>query len=296
MTTSAELTGDDRAALELSAPLARRLAAARCRVDPETGRSCAWYHGLWQYLRLFELVETPRYHAAFFREALAALPERRDPAILVSGAADYSMAAHVVAGCRELGRAPKVTVLDRCETPLQLNRWYAERAGIAIETRCLDVLACEESGQFDGIFTHAFLGRFPPAQRAVLFTKWRQLLRPGGAVATVTPVRPGDEQVAGFDARGAEALRETVRGIATAWRGALDVAPATLADEAWRYAQMHRVHPVRSAGELHELLEAAGLRVARLEHVASLASMLGVPRGPTIVGSAAYLRIVAVLP
>src|SRR5690606_34048480 len=53
-----------------SAPVARELAARLCRVDPGSGESCAWYHGLWQFLRLMKLVTTPEHHADFYREAL----------------------------------------------------------------------------------------------------------------------------------------------------------------------------------------------------------------------------------
>ena len=62
--------------LALSAPLAWRLAAALCRPDPTTGEPCAWYHGLWQYLRLMRLVDPLSNHAAFFREAFATLSGR----------------------------------------------------------------------------------------------------------------------------------------------------------------------------------------------------------------------------
>ena len=62
------------AALALSAPLALERAPGLCRVDPQSGESCAWNHGLWQILRLLGLVLTPAHHAAFFRAALQALP------------------------------------------------------------------------------------------------------------------------------------------------------------------------------------------------------------------------------
>ena len=42
-----------------SAPLARQMAPRLCRRDSATGESCAWIHGLWQYLRLLGLASTP---------------------------------------------------------------------------------------------------------------------------------------------------------------------------------------------------------------------------------------------
>src|SRR5262245_36311726 len=100
--------------LELSAPLARRLAPQLCHKDPASGESCAWQHGLWQYLRILGMNHSPRAHAAFLLEALAATA-RPGMRVLVSGAADYSMLAHVLAATR----AAEVTVLDVCETPLE---------------------------------------------------------------------------------------------------------------------------------------------------------------------------------
>ena len=80
--------------LELSAPLAWRLAPTLCRKDPATGEDCAWSHGFWQYLRLLGLAGDPGNHADFFHEAFteagrggAALR------ILVCGTADYAMLA-----------------------------------------------------------------------------------------------------------------------------------------------------------------------------------------------------------
>ena len=49
--------------------------------------------------------------------------------VLISGAADYSILAYVLWACRENGLDAEVTVLDRCDTPLLLNTWYAEQGG-----------------------------------------------------------------------------------------------------------------------------------------------------------------------
>ncbi len=283
-----------REPLELSAPIARRLASALCRRDPATGESCAWYHGLWQFLRLMRLVDPLERHAEFFATALEpAAGGRGAPRVLISGTADYAMLAHVLAASRGRGAVPSVTVLDRCETPLELNRWYAARVASPVETVCCDILDFAAPG-FDAICTHAFLGRFAPRQRPGLLERWRLLLRPGGRVVTVTPVRAGDAAVAvGFSPRDAALLREAVQRGAEALEPALSADAHDLVRDADAYAARHRVYRVRSHEELIGLFEQSGFRVVHHSRVLPAAAD-GAIHGPTMTGSAEYARIVAV--
>jgi SAM-dependent methyltransferase len=264
--------------LERSAPLARAIAAETCR-------GCAWYHGLWQYLRLLGAIEPMARHAAFFEDALARLAGA--PRILVCGAADYWMLARVRAAFRGRTSRPLVTVSDLCETPLELNRWYARHAGVRVRTRRCDVFDFHAPGRFDAICTHALFGRFPPERRPALVARWRSLLRPGGVVVTVTPVRPGDTRVpVAFEAERADAFAAAVR--AAAEKRAVD-APA-LAEAARAYAGRMKVHRVRSDGELRALFGGGGFRIEELSRAP--AGGLRTAAGPTAAG-AAYARIVA---
>jgi SAM-dependent methyltransferase len=277
-----------------SAPLARDVAVRLCRRDPETGESCSWYHGLWQYLRLLRLVATPEHHADFYRDALATVANASSaPRLLIAGTADYSMLAHVLALCNELQLEPDLTVTDLCETPLWLNRWYADRAGRPISAHRCDILQYPQAPPFDAVCTHSFLGRFPPAERVRLVEKWHQLLRPGGRVITVKRIRPGAGAApTGFTEDQALAFQDKVLAAATALRGTLGVDPARLADEAGVYASRNRTWPIQSREEIRELFERAGFEVNRLTcaPVASTSSRAG---GPTMLGGAEYAQIVA---
>jgi SAM-dependent methyltransferase len=292
------MTNEPDEPLGLSAPLAWRLAAELCREDPATGERCTSYHGLWQVLRIMKLIEPVQSHAPFFHRAVAAVQgDRRAPRILVSGAADYSMLAHVLAAFRSRGVEPAVTVLDLCETPLALNRWYAERAAFRLETTRDDVLDYRADGPFDAICTHAFLGRFSPEQRLTLLAKWRSLLRPGGAVITVTPVRPGSSgELVGFAPEQVRMLRETVLRAAEGLRETLQIEPLDLARAAEVYAGRHRVYPVRSHEALRELFERSGFRVDHFSRTAPSTGASHDVRGPTIFGSAEYACIAATRP
>jgi SAM-dependent methyltransferase len=285
-----------REPLELSAPLARRLAPQLCRKDPATGDSCSWCHGIWQYLRLMGLASTPEQHADFYRRAFESVTGGSGaPRVLVSGAADYSMLAQVLASYRERALEPVVTVVDACDTPLFLNRWYAERESASVEcTRC-DMLEYAAGAPFDAVCTHSFLVQFSPEQRIRLLEKWRQLLRPGGAVITVTRVRAaaGTERV-GFSPRQAQSFRATVLRQAEAMRALLQVDPAELAREAEIYMNGQRPWPVRSREEIQQLFERCGFRVDELSDAPHAASTGQQPDGPAVAGSGERVQIIAI--
>jgi len=282
-----DASSHERTLLELSAPLAHRLALRRCA-------GCGWYHGIWQYLRLLGFIDPTARHAAFFRRALRGVGGGRAPRVLVCGAADYSMCVQVLDACRTQGVEPAVQVIDLCSTPLALNRWYAARVDAKIATRQVDVLAYRAARPFDAICTHALLGRFAPATRPALMKKWRDLLRPGGVVATVTPVRPGSPRtLVRFSRSQATSFGTAVRD-ATAARGGLPgIDPDTLSNAATKYAQKHGVHRVQSLEALRSLFEEAGFRVGHLSLVPPVRGMRRGPSGPTVAGTATYARIIA---
>lgn len=177
--------------LNLSAPLARRMAEGLCQKDPDSGEDCSWYHGLWQDLRLIGLAASPEHQAEFYLSAFGKLGQRHSrPRVLISGAADYSILAHVLWACRDNGFEPDITVLDRCPTPLHFNAWYAERCDCEVQTMRGNILDFSPAESFDAICSHSFIGQFAPGLRPVLVQKWHALLRPGGTVIAVNRVRP----------------------------------------------------------------------------------------------------------
>ena len=181
--------------LAAGAALAWQLAPQLCDTDPATGDGCAGMHGVWLCLRRLGLLGTIEARRDFYLEALQATAgvDGRPPRVLISGAADYAMLEFVLAAFRARGLVPDVTVTDVCETPLALNRWYAERAGCAIETVRGDILDLAPGAPYDVVCTDYFLGWIAPEHRAALVAKWRALLRPGGTVITANGLRPADD-------------------------------------------------------------------------------------------------------
>jgi SAM-dependent methyltransferase len=253
--------------LELSAPIASRVAPALCRSDPVSGEDCSWLHGFWQYLRLIGLAATPERHAGFYVSAFGRVAdENKAPRVLVSGAADYSMFAHVLAAFRARGIEPDVTVIDKCDTPIYLNRWYAERMSCTITTHRRTVLEFSASPGFDLICTHSFFGQFSREQRPGLIAAWRRLLRPGGVVVTANPLRPsGPEEPNRFTPDQADALRAVVRSQLERLRNLAGADPEEIMRQAEQYLKARYGFPVRSGDEIRELFEGAGFKVDHLD-------------------------------
>lgn len=283
-----------REPLELSAPLARRLAPQLCRKDPANEENCSWYHGFWQYLRLMGLAVTPAHHADFYRRAFQPVTGAGTPRVLVSGTTDYSMLAHVLAIYRERGIEPAVTVVDACATPLALNRWYAKRVAASVECSRSEILDYAAETPFDAVCADCFLVQFSPDQRIRLLTKWRQLLRPGGTVITVTRVRAtaGAGRV-GFSPEQAQAFRATVLGKAASLPALPHADPAEMAHAADIYTNRLRTWPIRSREEIRQLFEACGFSVDEMSDVPPGAATGRQPDGPAVPGSGERVQIIA---
>ena len=281
-----------------SARTAYRVAQRLCRKDSASGNDCSWYHGLWQYLRLFNLVATPAQNAGFFLDALGTLArEGRYRRVLVSGTADYSMPAHVLWAYRMENAVVDVTVVDLCETPLFLSRWYAERVSATVKTHAGDILDYECAKPFDVICTHGFLRRFAPEGRKSLVAKWRGLLRPGGKVVTTKRIVPPLAQGTVRFRRGqVEAFRNATLREAQKWRDFLDADLEELGRQAELFAERKarsRIPGLGSAREIAELFEGGGFAIDRLESVDVPLKASQITRGREASKSAEHAQVVA---
>jgi SAM-dependent methyltransferase len=276
-----------------SAPLARIIASAVCRPVGAGDSDCSSYHGLIQYVRLLGLVGTPERNGHFYRECFQAVARQGGRRVLVSGAADYNMLAHVLAAYDGIGKRPRVTVLDRCATPLFMSRWYADVRGVGIRTEQADIGGFADAEPYDLICTDSLLTVLDPEQKRRAAAAWARLLAPAGRVITTAriapdspdgPVRLAPDRVKAF----AEDVREQARRRA----GLLDVDPEVLAEEARSYGAGVTVYPFRSTEELVAVFNEASLEVERLD-VADVGGR--VPReraGPGGHAPARYARVV----
>ena len=252
--------------LAVSAPLAEDAAATHCGAGAPSERNCRWYHGTLQYFRLLDLVAAPATHGAFFAQAIQNLDNPSDyRRVLVSGAADYSMAAQMIWGFRDAGVEARLTVTDQCRTPLLLNEWYAGQVGAQVTTAVSDILDFVVAETFDLIGTHCFLGYFDLENRHRLIEVWQRLLRPGGVVFTVNPVRPtaGTAEV-GFSAAQAKQFLDRLACHAAQNPDRVEVEADRLRQWGIAYTEYFRSYPVHSREEILELFESHGFKILSL--------------------------------
>ena len=214
------------------------------------------------------VVASPQRNGGFYRRALCAAAERGDRRVLISGAADYSMLAHVLAAFDEAGAIPEVEVSDRCPTPLLLSRWYASSRSRAIHTRVVDAVDYEASAPFDIVITDSLLTLLSPEMRERVVARWSSALVPGGRV--ITSLRIAPEAVHAPERPTDQLLEEFVGWVLHEARRRTDLVhldlPA-LEAAARRYAQSVPTWPMHSLGELERLFDGAGMELEDLELV-----------------------------
>jgi SAM-dependent methyltransferase len=277
-----------------SAPFARALAQEVCQPVGVGMPDCAPYHGWVQYMRLLDMVRSPQHRGQFFHSSLGAAARSGKQRVLVAGAADYSMLAHVLAAYKREGRTPEVTVIDRCPTPLRLSQWYAELVSAAVRVEVADVCAFRSEEPFDAICTDALLVMLPAEAKRSALAHLAGALRPGGRLITTLRIEAGatggaeevpEEAVAAF-AQGA-------RRAATRRAGLVDVDPDLVERQAQRYMSGIRVYPAGSREELIELFEGADLRLEQLDVSEHGGPVSGLGGGPGVNRTATYARVVA---
>ena len=228
-----------------TAPLMNTLAGAVCNGSYLDEEDCSWYHGIWQYLRIFDMVSTPTWHPDLYIPALQKLAgEVTDAKVLISGTADYSTLAHVLWAFDSKGKEVKTTIVDLCQTPLILCQWYARHHNHKITAVQGDIMTFADE-PFDAIVTDAFLTRFDSDERPKIIRKWWELLKDGGRVITTARIRP--EGIAGNGIRGSEEqaynFATRARELAEKWKDFIDLSPEQIFDSARVYARKMVSHP-----------------------------------------------------
>jgi hypothetical protein len=286
--------------LAISAPLAWQQAQKMCRKDPADDTSCLWNHGLWQFLRLMKLAGTAANRSSFYQRTIGAFTEKNPAAhILISGTADYAMLAQIALAAQRTGASPTVTVVDICETPLHLNRWYAERSNvkrsnIKINTVRSDMLEFNASPSFDMVCTDSFLGRFPQALWPQVAARWHALLRPGGRLLTASQLRPasGPERLV-FDESQIIAFRNKVLDGARERGLPAGFSPEDLFEAVTQYCRHQSNYPLRSEQRLGSLLADAGFNIDELSTVISASIGYKGLGAPTVSSGGKFLCVVA---
>lgn len=172
------------------AGLARQWARSRCHSNADGGHDCSWYHGAWPTLRLIGTISGAKGDESFLQSAFTRQIRTQDQdRILITAAADHAILEQVLIAYRKAGAVPRVTVIDQCDTALDINRWYAEQHGVEIKTERADILGYKCQEPFDLVTTHLILSFIPHSMRSSLLGNWRSLLKTDGHLVTAQAVR-----------------------------------------------------------------------------------------------------------
>lgn len=169
--------------------------------------SCRDYHWAWPALRLAGIVFEPEINGKFYRTELKKILARQPTAsILISGTADYAMLETIYPVVKD--SKARITVIDFCDTPLKICKWYADKMNMPIDVKAADIFDHNlPPNIFDVIVTDSFYNQFPHEQRPALFASWANLLCSGGSIITAS--------AAGYDQIDARQIELTAMACAT---------------------------------------------------------------------------------
>ena len=136
--------------------------------------------------------------------------------IVVAGSADtrlLSTCAHAAfVNAREAFSRVQFTVLDRCRTPLEICRVYAEQHGLPLTIDAVDLTETNNSYPADILFQHSLFRFLPRDRHVATLKKFRDWLKPGGRMIFSTSVKPprSTDRLAAFRSRSFGRLTEKV--------------------------------------------------------------------------------------
>jgi len=246
--------------LVASADLIHEVAQVLCTSNHVDPHGCSWYHSAWQYMRILDLVSTPSWHSAFYeRELQNCFMERPNATVLISGTADYSVLAFVIAAARAVDAHPAVHVIDLCDTPLFACLWYAKRTGIRIYTARESIfnISTLSPDSVDVVCTDAFLTRFPPAEARNVVTHWARLLRSGGHVVTTIRCHSKAQSLRNEE-HAVQQFRVRAQDRARGWSPFLKRTPIEIAELAETYARKMKSNDLSETDDETTLLTSFG--------------------------------------
>lgn len=237
----------------------RAAADSLCDRGESSREPCHAYHRAQLYLRMIGARRGILGDAPFMMDAFRSAAREGASRVLISGTAEYGIMAVLLHAYELEDVTPSVTVIDLCETPLAVCRWYAERKGIEIETAACDILKFEADAPFDVVASHFFVGRFRPDDRVTVARRWYDSLGPKGLAITAQRIHPDipggiqtyePDEIARCVKRVLQAAKDFEEGLA--------VAPEAIASDIEDYLASTRRSRIGTPEEMWEPFERAG--------------------------------------
>ncbi len=252
-----------------SADMLYEVASLCCSHDHVNETSCQWYHSIWQYLRLLNMVSTPSWHHDFYlKQLLSNTPDGESAKVLISGTADYSMLAYVMNAAKRKNVNAEITVVDLCETPLFACRWYANKLGQKVNALRTNIFDLNAKDEFSMICADAFLTRFKGEQLSQVLNKWYEMLKFGGIAVTtirvhdekhVCPDIPLEDAVQKFKAKAIE--RSAV------WERHINLTADEMGEKAEYYARTMVSNHLGTKEHIIETIKKCGFKLNYIEDV-----------------------------
>ena len=255
--------------LMFSADMMSEVALVLCTHDHMNMDSCYWYHSVWQYLRLMNMVSTPSWHHDFYtKQLIDSIMLFEQPNILISGAADYSSLSYAIRAVKTIGAKAYFSVLDLCETPLFACKWYAKREKVAIKTICASIFDLNVQNEYDVICTDAFLTRFSKRDMNKIISIWYKALSENGSVVTTVrihdenhkcPLIPNDEDIRLFRHKAFERSK--------IWGNTINYSQEQISIMAEKYARKMKSNSIGNKDDIIQVFKRNGFEIAHLEDV-----------------------------
>ena len=185
-----------------SEPL-RELAAEAYEISGRLCGACGDLHALWPYIRLSRASTGVEAQESKLQAELRGCFARGLRDVLIAGSQDAGLLALVAhAKMRAGAEHPSgITVLDICETPLELCRRLAGRWSLPIETIREDLAELSTARRFDLVLVHGTLHFMAADRRLEALRGIASALRPGGRLVllfnTSRTVTADSDQTAG---------------------------------------------------------------------------------------------------
>lgn len=222
---------------------------------------CVNFHALWPYLRISRFASATESGRVALEQLLIGLFEQGHRKIMLAGAADTGVPALVARAAA--GHSIDMMVLDRCDTPLELNKTFFQNRSFPIRTMKCELAELEARAEFDVIVAHSVLQWIDAGRRRDVLFRLGRALRPVGWLLHVYNAgqRMSAQMLPGYRESYGQWVCEQLDRDGVPLPESRDAFRKRL--EAFALERQSIEGTFQSADEVDALMETAGLRVTK---------------------------------
>lgn len=230
------------------------------RLGAELCTKCDAYHQAWGILRVAKVMAGISNDDSFLTPMIDELV-RPESHVFIAGSADAGLLQLVVNS--STARPIRVTVVDRCPSPIALIDRVAIPDGVTVDAHTADLTTLDEQGRYDLILSHSMLPFVDDATRVAILRRFRASLTEGGRLLLVVrtaPLAPAEVRKEHGDAWLAQALKKL-----EARPDLIEFCGDTLNDRVAQNAdaRARRAYAFKETSEIVDMLARGGFAVER---------------------------------